>query len=227
MNTLTVCPERVELKQLVQRIAALAGDRRRIIVAIAGAPASGKSTLAAWLVKQIDARLGAECSVVLPMDGYHYDNAVIEPMGLLSRKGSPDTFDAAGFTHLLNRLQEKRDTDLEQSVAIPVFDREQDLARAGAVLVTPDKSVIVAEGNYLLLPRPEWTAMLRCFDLTVSLDVPSEILEHRLVERWLELGHSQSQALERAMQNDIPNAETVTEESVSSDLSLVFPFELY
>jgi pantothenate kinase len=89
------------MEALVARIAALAASGPgRVIVAIAGAPGSGKSTLA----EAICARLGPEAALV-PMDGFHLDNAILDARGRRFQKGSPDTFDTAGFEAMLLRLR--------------------------------------------------------------------------------------------------------------------------
>ena len=55
---------------------------------------------------------------IFQMDGFHYDDIVLNDLGLLSKKGSPNTFDIPGFTFMLKRLFENR----EKSLAVPVFD---------------------------------------------------------------------------------------------------------
>ncbi|MEO8014814.1 MAG: nucleoside/nucleotide kinase family protein, partial [Polaromonas sp.] len=101
-----------------------AGHDGRFLCALAGPPGAGKSTLAAAVVKA----LGPGARAV-PMDGFHYDDAVLDTLGLRARKGAPETFDVAGFAHLLHRLR------AEASVAIPVFDRSLEISRAGAEIV--------------------------------------------------------------------------------------------
>ena len=75
----------------------------RVIVAVAGAPGSGKSTFAAELARRLMAR--GRRSVVVPMDGFHLDNAVLEARNLLPRKGAPETFDAQGFVRLIRAIK--------------------------------------------------------------------------------------------------------------------------
>lgn len=196
--------------------AALAGTIRdragagRFIVAIAGPPGAGKSTLAAAVV----AALGPGARLV-PMDGFHYDNAVLIARGLLPRKGAPETFDAAGFVALIRRLR----TD-EAEVAIPVFDRAADLGRAGAEVVRPEDRILIIEGNYLLLDEPPWDALAPLFDLTVALEVAEEELERRLVRRWRDHGLSPEAAEQRARSNDLPNARRMREGSRPADLTI-------
>ena len=73
---------------------------RRTVVAIAGPPASGKSTLAEAVVQQLNQQAieaPAYQAALLPMDGYHLDNVTLDQRGLRARKGSVDTFAAAEF----------------------------------------------------------------------------------------------------------------------------------
>jgi len=201
--------------KLVEAAIARAGESRRFIIALAGPPGAGKSTLSDALVAEF-ARRGQGAAIV-PMDGFHFDNAVLEPRGHLSRKGAPFTFDADGYAALLKRLRTEPDRD----IAVPVFDRTLDLACAGASIITPEHRFLIAEGNYLLLDDPAWAPMAGLFDLTVLLKADLEELRRRLIERWLGYGLGPEQALARAMSNDIPNAELVVGNSVKADLEIV------
>jgi len=187
---------------------------RRLMVAVAGPPGGGKSTLAEALETDLNQRHPGTAAV-MPMDGFHLDNAVIGPRGLMPRKGSPETFDVGGFAHTLARIRAA-----DQPVAVPVFDRALDLARAGARIVGPDVPVILVEGNYLLLDRDPWRELAALFDLTVFLAVSEAVLEQRLTDRWLQFGHSAEAARDRALSNDIPNARLVLQASRAADIVL-------
>lgn len=56
-------------------------------IAIAGGPGSGKSTLSQAVRSKINYRVGAEISVVLPMDGFHYSRAQLRAIS--EKPGSP------------------------------------------------------------------------------------------------------------------------------------------
>lgn len=191
---------------------ARAGDSRRFIIALAGPPGVGKSTLSQSLVDEFKRR--GEGAAIVPMDGFHLDNAVLEARGTLARKGAPFTFDADGYAALLTRLRAEPDRD----IAIPVFDRELDLARAGSAIITPRHRCLIAEGNYLLLDDPAWTQMAGLFDLTIMLTADMEVLSSRLIDRWLGYGLDPEKARTRALSNDIPNAELVIRKSAKADL---------
>ncbi|MGG7507715.1 nucleoside/nucleotide kinase family protein [Plantibacter sp. YIM 135249] len=99
--------------ELVARVAGLAKERvgrdadGRVIVGIVGAPGSGKSTLAELLVAALRESIGSDDAVALvPMDGFHYAQVQLDALGRSARKGAPDTFDAAGFTALLQRIRD-------------------------------------------------------------------------------------------------------------------------
>ena len=77
--------------------------------------------------------------------------------------------------------------------------------------------VIIAEGNYLLLDDPDWRALHNHFDLTVMLDVPDAVLEHRLTERWRMYGLDAAALKEKLEANDLPNARLVKTRSVQAD----------
>ncbi len=96
-----------------------------------------------------------------------------------------------------------------EEVAVPIFDRAADLARAGAAVVAPSTRFVIVEGNYLLLDEAPWNRLATLFDWTIFLDVPRGRLAHRLVQRWIDHGLSQQAARERAFSNDMANAERV------------------
>lgn len=199
-------------EQLAERIAMATTPGRRFIAAIAGPPGSGKSTLAAALATHLADRTKRQVAL-LPMDGFHYDNAVLEPAGLLARKGAPETFDATGFAECLARIRIG-----SEDVATPLFDRAADLARAGAAIVGSDCGIVLVEGNYLLLDALPWSEAAASYDLTVFLDVPLAELRRRLIQRWRDHGLGEEAAIARAEGNDLRNARLVIEGSVDADV---------
>lgn len=205
MNTLTN-----HVNTLAERI--LSQYSPRYLVGIAGAPASGKSTLASELSRRLNAQ--GRKTVVLPMDGFHLDNGILDERGLKPRKGAPETFDAPGFLRLVAALK------TGDEVFAPLFDRPRDLAIAGAVAVPAAAQVVIVEGNYLMFDEDPWRALAPLWDLSVRVDVPLPELRARLIQRWLSLNYSSPVATRRAEGNDIPNARRVTEKALPCDITL-------
>jgi pantothenate kinase len=184
----------VGFADLVAHIADDAGGRRRYVFGLAGPPGSGKSTVAARLA----AALGG---VVVPMDGFHLDNAELERRGLLGVKGAPETFDADGFARLVEQLQHATGP-----VPAPSFDRVADRTVDAAITVTPDDRIVIIEGNYLLLDRPPWAPLTELFDRTGYLAVDDATRVERLVARHVRHGRSPDDAREFVRTSDEANA---------------------
>lgn len=196
---------------LVEALLADQGAARRL-VGIAGPPGSGKSTFTEGLQEKIAARAPA-ISEVLPMDGFHFDDMLLEARGDRPRKGAPHTFDTGGLIATLRRIM----ADDGSEIAVPVFDRSIEIARAGARIIGPDVRLILVEGNYLLLDDPAWAPIRECFDVTVFLDVPEAELEARLTQRWIGFGLGGEAFAAKMDGNDMPNVRQVLRGSVPAD----------
>ena len=200
-----------DLNGIVARVGREAGAHGcRLIVAIAGPPGSGKSTLTATLIDKL-----GEHAALLPMDGFHLDNSVLSARGLLDRKGAPETFDVEGYARVLNQVREGVGV-----VSIPGFDRDQDRVVENAGLIAPHHRIVITEGNYLLLDCAPWRDLRRAFDLSVFLPVDLALLEERLIRRWTDQGFTLGVARSRALTNDLPNAKLVIAQSATADMVL-------
>ncbi len=200
---------------LAGRLVALTAARpgERVIAALAGAPGSGKSTLAEAVAARLNAAAPGTCAVV-PMDGFHLDDAILNARGWRARKGAPHTFDVGGLAALLARLKANE----EPEIAIPLFDRALELSRAAARFVPRTTPVALVEGNYLLLKAEPWSGLARFFDLTARIDCAEAVLAERLAARWAALPAAEARA--KIEENDLPNARLVASGSAAADLTI-------
>ncbi|UJW75898.1 nucleoside triphosphate hydrolase [Rhizobium sp. SL42] len=201
-----------ELKALVAEIEKRAQSSARFIVAIAGPPGAGKSTLADRLHERLLAR--GQAATVLPMDGFHLDNGILQDRGLLPRKGAPETFDVRGLGDILRAVRAGGE------VLVPVFDRSRELAIAAARCISKEDRIILAEGNYLLLDDEPWSLLAPLFDFTVMVSPAVNELERRLVERWQGFGMTPDEIAAKVGGNDLPNGRLVLKNSRQADVSL-------
>ena len=188
----------LKLDQLSSEIEKLAAGGKRALIAIAGAPGSGKSTFA----EHLSGYLGKKASVI-PMDGFHLDNSVLEAKGLLSVKGAPQTFDCASFAGLVSGIKEGK------IQKFPTFDRALDKVIPEGGQLSKEASILLFEGNYLLCDLPGWAELADMWDAGIWLDVPIDILRTRLIRRWRDHGLSDREAIKRAEENDLENAKQV------------------
>lgn len=204
------------ITQLCDHIISSRNDTRRVLVALAGPPGSGKTTLSVEIARGIDAIVGKGSAAVLPLDGFHHDNDSLQQIGLLDRKGAPETFDVAGFAALVEAA--RRDNG---PLSYPTFDRVADKVQPDARMLEAGIRFVICEGNYLLLQQGGWAALPDLFDVTIMLRADKSHLRKRLVARWLQHGLAPSQAEARTDGNDMVNAALVLEHSAKPDVTLV------
>jgi pantothenate kinase len=187
------------LEAAVERAQALMGQGRKIL-GLVGKPGSGKSTLA----KLLGDRLGAKAQVV-SMDGYHLSNKVLLNLGRRQRKGAVDTFDAPGYTLLLERI--RRETHLP--IYYPVFHREIEESIAAEGVVLPGIELVITEGNYLLHASDGWDGVRELLDESWYVDLDDGVRLERLIQRRLDLGYSREEAIAWATGSDEVNAQVI------------------
>lgn len=184
--------------------------QKRKLIAIAGPPGTGKSTVSAALCTKLQE--AGRAAVVMPMDGFHLDNRLLDEHDLSHRKGAPETFDAEGFCALIERAADGA------AFVYPVFDRARDIAIAGAGYVGRETEFVLFEGNYLLFDQDPWAALPAFWAYSVWIGTPEKELIDRLVDRWLSEGLTQTQALEKVHGNDLENAKTIQLNRLPADL---------
>lgn len=196
------------VQRLADRVAALAANSgRRVLIGIAGAPGSGKTTLAELLT----GRLGGFPLVAhVPMDGFHLADVELARLGRSDRKGAPDTFDRDGYAALLGRIA------AGETVWAPGFERVLEQPLAQAIPVTGETRIVVSEGNYLLLP--EWQPVRQHFDEVWFCRQDERVRVARLVARHVRFGKAPDDAQAWVERSDEHNAALVAATEHAADL---------
>jgi pantothenate kinase len=196
---------------------ALADDSSRAILGIAGCPGAGKSTLVDALLARIRALMGDGWVAHIPMDGFHLADAQLERIGARGRKGVPETFDAAGYAHLLERVKQEAD----DAVYVPGFDRTLEQPLAAALVVLPSARLVVTEGNYLLLDEPHWERARRAMAAVWFVASDESVRVERLVARHVQFGKTAPEARAWVATTDQCNSELVTGTAGRADRVIV------
>ena len=196
--------------ELVFRARSLASAGRRVL-GITGPPGAGKSTLAARIV----AALGPDTARLVGMDAFHYAQAELARLGRTDRKGAPDTFDADGYVALLERLR----TSADPVVYAAEFRREIEEPIANAVPVPREVTLVVTEGNYLLVDAGPWARVRPLLDecwYVAAGDDPARV--ERLIARHVAFGRSPEAAREWVLRSDERNAALIAGTRDRADL---------
>jgi pantothenate kinase len=206
----------VPTEQIQELIASLlsrsANSEDRIMVGIVGAPGSGKSTLAEYVLDQ----LPEGDAVIVPMDGFHLANCIIEGTELKARKGAIDTFDSYGYVSLLTRIR-NRD---EPVVYAPEYRREIEEPVASAIAISQDIKIVITEGNYILSSTAPWSGIPEILDETWFVEVDHSVRLERLVARHVKFGKPVEKAIEWANSSDEANAREIAETQPEADVTV-------
>jgi pantothenate kinase len=210
--------QQVETADLLARDAiALASDSSRAILGIAGSPGAGKSTFVEELLVRIREVMGDDWVAHVPMDGFHLADAQLDRIGARGRKGAPDTFDAAGYAHVLERVKH----EFDYPVYVPGFDRTLEQPLAAALVVLPSAHLVVTEGNYLLMNEPLWERARRAMDAVWFVASEEATRVERLVARHIRFGKAPDAARDWVASTDRRNAELVEATAGRADRVIV------
>ena len=214
---MTIEPKRTEmmpplLDQPVQQLVSrLETDAPRWIIGLAGVPGSGKSTIAARLAAEVNARTAPNMVIALGMDGFHLTKAELRQLPnsaeAFARRGAPWTFDTRAFQQ---RLHDLRAAAGRADIPWPGFEHDVGDPVEGAYTVPASARLLIVEGLYLLHHADGWEAVYQLLDEGWYLDTPLELAMERLTLRHMQVwGMTHSEAASRVATNDRLNAELV------------------
>jgi type I pantothenate kinase len=152
-----------------------------LIVGVAGGVAAGKTTLAGRLAELLAAGPSSPRVLVVATDGFLRPNAELSAMGLATRKGFPESYDAAALIEALATLKARR------PATIPTYSHLTYDVEPGRPVEPAD--VIVVEGiNVLQLPTGGLPlAPSDLLDVAIYLDAAEADLRRWFEERLVAL----------------------------------------
>ena len=206
----------------LRRLTALQQEKgRRILTLLAAPPGCGKTTLASFLEK-LSHEDGRLCGIqTIGMDGFHRRQEYLQShfaerdgkqISMVEIKGAPVTFD-------LEKLTERvKDVASGAICGWPVYDRLLHNPVEDAVMVT--SSVVLLEGNYLLLDEDGWRDLSTYADYTVSIRADEEMLRARLIDRRVKTGVDRETATRFVDYSDMPNVRLCLNKTMPADVQL-------
>ncbi|KAF5543695.1 panthothenate kinase uridine kinase-related [Fusarium phyllophilum] len=226
VKTIGKLVERVESLLTRQKVSA---PTQRILIALAGVPGSGKTTISDVLIKELK-RNGISNVAVLPMDGFHYTRTTLSsfpgPDEAFRRRGAPFTFNAAALVDLVALLKNTPVTTHDEPEIIikaPGFDHARKDPIPDAIEISSRAKVVIIEGNYVLLDQEPWSRISTLVDDKWFVDVPVDIARERLASRHLRAGIETTigAAIKRADENDIPNGEYIRSHLIEPNVRII------
>ncbi|CAF9904755.1 MAG: hypothetical protein HETSPECPRED_004777 [Heterodermia speciosa] len=197
---------------------------KRFLIAVAGIPGSGKTTLASIVASRLNA-LHAEnapafsnipIAAFIPLDGYHLTrsqlSALPDPSTAHARRGAAFTFDASAYLALVKKLRAPICPE-SKTIYAPSFDHAVKDPIADDIPVAPTIKVCVFEGNYVALNKDEWAEATLLMDEIWWVEVDENVARERLVRRHVKAGiaKDEEEAGQRADENDLVNGREIIE----------------
>ncbi|KAF8480805.1 P-loop containing nucleoside triphosphate hydrolase protein, partial [Russula ochroleuca] len=199
----------------------------RLLIGIAGIPASGKSTLAVLVVGKVNQLLDQSRSeppstpeptllessraILVGLDGWHLTRAQLDSMPdpklAHDRRGAHWTFDADSYVSFIHELREPVLSGGSATITAPSFDHAVKDPCPHAITIQPEHRIIVIEGLYTFLSLPPWVDAGKLLDERWLVELDPTVASKRLVKRHVISGvaKDQEEAHWRAVENDTPN----------------------
>jgi pantothenate kinase len=210
----------------------------RYLIAVAGIPGSGKTTVAAQIASKLNALHHISFAAtdgnndtepttlpvahVVPLDGFHLTRAQLNAMPnaeeAVFRRGAAFTFDSVGYLALVQRLREPL-SPTTGTVTAPSFDHALKDPVFDDIKIPASARIVLVEGLYTALDREGWRDAAKLMDEVWFVDCPIEVAEGRVAKRNFAAGLTPTfeGSVERTAKTDMRNAREILAEMVKVD----------
>lgn len=197
----------------------------RLLIGLAGIPASGKSSFSQLVVdytnsifqssinaqEDEDPSEATNIALVVGLDGWHLTRAQLDalpdPKLAHDRRGIHWTFDGPAYVEFVRCLRRPL-TPTTPIITAPSFDHALKDPTPNAVSIHPRHRVIIIEGLYTFLSIGPWREGGALLDERWFLEVDVDEAQRRLVKRHVVSGVAKDleEAVWRAEESDMPSS---------------------
>ncbi|KAF8878451.1 P-loop containing nucleoside triphosphate hydrolase protein [Infundibulicybe gibba] len=188
-------PKAIELANVLIKKLEKTEPPTRILVGIAGIPASGKTSFAHLLTKHINDRLISQSdpqsgasAILVGLDGWHISRQLLDlfpdPKLAYDRRGIHWTFDGSSYVQFIRSLRALPAI----VITVPSFDHALKDPSPNAVTINPSHRIVIIEGLYTLLSIEPWREASLLLDERWLIQVDIEEAQRRIVKRHVVTG---------------------------------------
>ncbi len=176
------------LFKATQRFLMAEDGKAPYVIGIAGSVAVGKSTTARVLKALLSRWPNTPKVELVTTDGFLLPNAELQRLGLMERKGFPESYDASAIVRFLSAVKAG-----ERHVQAPTYSHLTYDVRPGETVTVDRPDILIFEGLNVLQPgrlAKDGRAIAFVsdfFDFSIYLDAAEENLRQWYIERFMRL----------------------------------------
>ena len=190
----------------------------RLLVGIAGIPASGKSCLARTVVEKFNRILEEDSAqpftspaILIGLDGWHLTRAQLDampnPKEAHDRRGAHWTYDGEGYASFVAAIRKPLLEIGQEPIRAPTFDHAKKDPEFDAIAVLPHHRLVIIEGQFAFVSHGAWKSAGEAMDERWYIEVGEEEATRRILIRHVQTGIARDtdEARWRAENNDMPS----------------------
>jgi type I pantothenate kinase len=176
------------LFKATQRFLGAADGKMPYVIGVAGSVAVGKSTTARVLKALLSRWPNTPKVELVTTDGFLLPNAELQRLGLMERKGFPESYDASAIVRFLSAVKAG-----ERHVEAPTYSHLTYDVLPGQTTTVDRPDILIFEGLNVLQPgrlakdgRPI-AFVSDFFDFSIYLDAEEDLIRHWYITRFMRL----------------------------------------